>query len=219
MGSQDSLPPIDEPEPEYEEDLPPVMDEDPAEEEEGQMADPNIEEVKAKVAIPVKEELITGNEIKHYDAKKDRVRVELENDFKAPQMAPQMKDINRDAAYENLDKGGDVTYEREGHGKILVVETAKDTDSKMLHNTYYLQGYTGAQGNEMGKEKQKNYNYDRKVRKRTQEHVIPEKGAEPAKPKRRLPDKNKKDKSKKNKGAMEFGTEEHPLRMARKDGK
>ena len=153
MGSQDSLPPIDEPEPEYEEDLPPVMDEDPAEEEEGQMADPNIEEVKAKVAIPVKEELITGNEIKHYDAKKDRVRVELETDFKAPQMAPQMKDINRDAAYENLDKGGDVTYEREGHGKILVVETAKDTDSKMLHNTYYLQGYTGAQGNEMGKEK------------------------------------------------------------------
>jgi hypothetical protein len=55
-----------------------------------------------------------------------------------------MKDINRDAAYENKDRGGDVTYEREGHGKILVVETAKDTDSKMLHNSYYLQGYTGA---------------------------------------------------------------------------
>jgi hypothetical protein len=79
-----------------------------------------------------------------------------------------MKDKNRDAAYENNDRGGDVTYEREGHGKILVVENAKDTDSRMLHNTYYGQGYTAPQGNNMGKEKQKNYNYKRKIRERTQ---------------------------------------------------
>jgi len=48
--------------------------------------------------------------------------------------------------------------------------------------------------------------------------VIPDKGAKPAKPKRRLPSKKKKKKKKKKKGAMAFGTEEHPLRMARKDG-
>jgi hypothetical protein len=34
-----------------------------------------------------------------------------------------------------------------------------------------------------------------------------------------LPAKKKKNKKKKKKGAMGFGTEEHPLRMARKDGK
>jgi hypothetical protein len=82
--SEDSLPPVDEPEVEYEDDLPPIDDEDPAEEEEGEMANPDIEKVKAAVAIPVKEELITGNEIKHFEEKKARVRVELENDFKAP---------------------------------------------------------------------------------------------------------------------------------------
>ena len=116
----------------YEDDLPPIMDEDPAEEEEVETVNPDIDAVKSKVAIPVKEELITGNEIKHFEEKKTRVRVDLENDFKAPQMAPQIKDQNRDAAYEKKDRGGDVTYEREGHGKILVVETAKDTDSAML---------------------------------------------------------------------------------------
>lgn len=205
-------------EPEYEDELPPLDDEDPAEEEAPEMANPDIDEVKAQLVIPVKEELITGNEIKHYNEKKARVVVELENNFKAPQMAPQLKDKDRDAAYEKKDRGGDVTYEREGHGKVLVVEQAKDTDSAMLHNTYYLQGYTGAQGNEMGKEMQKNYNYERKIRQRTQEHVIPDKGAEPAKPKRRLPDKEKRKKEKKVKGAMVFGTDEYPLRLARKDG-
>lgn len=217
-NSIDSLPPLSEPEEEFEDDLPPVDDEDPAEEEAPEEMNPDVEEIKAAVAIPVKEEEITGNEVKHYDDKKTRVKVSLENDYKAPQMAPQMKDKNRDAAYEQDDRGGDITYEREGHGKILVVETAKDTDSAMLHNTYYGQGYTGAQGNKMGKEKQKNYKYDRKIRQRQTEHVIPDKGALPAKPKRRLPAKKKKDKKKKKKGAMAFGTEEHPLRMARKDG-
>jgi len=48
--------------------------------------------------------------------------------------------------------------------------------------------------------------------------VIPDKGAEPAKPKRRLPDKEKRKKEKKVKGAMVFGTDEYPLRLARKDG-
>ena len=49
--------------------------------------------------------------------------------------------------------------------------------------------------------------------------MIPDKGAEPAKPKRRLPDKEKKKKEKKVKGAMVFGTDEYPLRLAKKDGK
>jgi hypothetical protein len=120
--SSDSLPPIDEPEPEYEDELPPLDEEDPAEEEPPEMANPDVEQVKAALVIPVKEELITGNEIKHYNEKKARVVVELENDFKAPQMAPQLKDKDRDAAYEKKDRGGDVTYEREGHGKVLVVE-------------------------------------------------------------------------------------------------
>lgn len=83
-NSMDDLPPVDEPEPEYEDELPPLDDEDPAEEEPPEMADPDVELVKAAVAIPVKEELITGNEIKHYNEKKARVVVELENDFKAP---------------------------------------------------------------------------------------------------------------------------------------
>jgi len=75
-------------EPEYEDELPPLDDEDPAEEEAPEMANPDIDEVKAQLVIPVKEELITGNEIKHYNEKKARVVVELENNFKAPQMAP-----------------------------------------------------------------------------------------------------------------------------------
>lgn len=214
-----NAPPADEHELEYEDDLPPLDDEDPAEEEGPEMADPDVDEVKAALVIPVKEELITGNELKRYDEKKAIVKVELESDVKAPQMAPQMKDKNRDAAYEKKDRGGDETYEREGHGKVLVVETAKDTDSAMLHNSYYQQGYTGAQGSTMGNEAVKNYNYQRKVRERQQVHTVPEKGAEPAKPKRRLPEKEKKKKEKKVKGAMVFGTDEYPLRLARKDGR
>jgi hypothetical protein len=70
----------------------------------------------------------------------------------------------------------------------------------------------------MGKENVKNYNYARKIRKREKVHVIPDKNVQPAKPKRRLPAKKKKNKKKKKKNAMAFGTEEHPLRMARKDG-
>jgi hypothetical protein len=143
---EDDLPPIEEPESEddFEDDLPPIDDEDPAEDEAPEEMNPDVEQVKAAVAIPVNEAQITGNEIKHFSEKKTRVKVSLENDYKAPQMAPQMKDKNRDAAYELDDRGGDRTYEREGHGKIIVVENATDTQTRMLHNDYYDQGYTGA---------------------------------------------------------------------------
>ena len=54
-GSVDSLPPIEEPESEYEDDLPPLDEEDPTEIEAPDLSAPNVEEVKAGVQIPVNE--------------------------------------------------------------------------------------------------------------------------------------------------------------------
>jgi hypothetical protein len=51
----------------------------------------------------------------------------------------------------------------------------------------------------MGKEKQKNYKYDRQVRERQAVHVVPDKNVQPENNKRRLPAKDKKKKKDKKK--------------------
>jgi hypothetical protein len=165
------------------------------------------------------EEHITGNENVGQGKMKQRVKVRLEADEKAHQMAPQLKDTNYDAAYEKGNKEyGDIEYLNEGHGTVLVQEQAEDNNKRLQNHDFYDQGYTGRKKEDFGKENQKNYDYKRGIRRRKMDAPALVKHVEPARPKRRLPAKKKKNKKKKKKKLMEFGTEEHPLRMARKDG-
>jgi len=164
---------------------------------------------------------VTGNEGLGVDEKmKKRVKVRLEADEKAHQQAPQIKDTNYDAAYEKGNKEhGDIEYINEGHGTVLVQENAEDNDARLQNHDFYDQGFTGRKKDDFGKENQKGYDYKRAVRKRKKEAgpVVVKKEA--PRPKRRLPSKKKKDKKKRRKKKMDLGTEEHPLRLARKDGK
>lgn len=220
----EELPPLDEPEEEIEE-LPPLDEPEDAIEELPPLDEPEEEieeeeEVEVKLAIPVQKEYMTGNETVAPDGKmKKRVKVRLEEDFKAPQMAPQMKDINKDNAYEKNNKDyGDIEYEGEGHGKVLVKQQADDNEAALTNHDYYMQGYTERKAEDFGKERQKGYDYKRAVRKRRFEAPALQKKVEPARPKRRKKEVKKKKKKPKKKKKMNFGTEEHPLRMARKDG-
>lgn len=202
--------PVHDPEPE--EELPPLDEPEEAEEE---------PEAEVEILIPVQEEYITGNEVVAPEGKmKKRVKVKLEEDFKAPQMAPQVKDINQDAAYEKNNKAyGDHQYEGEGHGKVLVKQQADDNEAALTNHDYYMQGYTERKKDDFGKERQQNYDYQRAIRKRRMEAPELVKEVEPARPKRQKLGKKKKEKGPKQKKKMNFGTEEYPLRMASKSGK
>ena len=177
--------------------------------------------IEYKENAPVEEELITGNEdVGPLGKMKKRVNVQLEADYKAPQIAPQIFDKNRDAAYEKQDKArGDIQYVGEGHGKILVVEEANGTDGRMLHNDYYSQGYTGAQGHNLGKERQKAYGYDRAIRRRVKNAPDLVKKVEPARPKRQKQKPKEKKTKKKKKKKIQYGTPEYPLKMVEKNRK
>lgn len=206
----DELPPLDEPE-ETIDDLPPLDEPEEA-------IDESTEEVKP--AIPIQEDYATGNETVGPDGKmKKRVKVRLEENFKAPQQAPQIKDVNKDAAYENDNKDyGDYEYQGEGHGKVLVKEQADNNEAALTNHDYYMQGYTKRKKDDFGKEKQKNYDYKRAVRQRRYVAPAVVKEVEPARPKRSKKAVKEKKQAPKRKKKKQFGTLQFPLRMARKDG-
>lgn len=220
----EELPPVDEPE-EVEEELPPLDEPEEVEEELPPLDEPEetMDEstMEVKPAIPVQDDYVTGNEVVGPEGKmKKRVNVRLEENFKAPQQAPQIKDVNKDAAYENDNKAyGDYEYQGEGHGKVLVKEQADDNEAALTKHDYYMQGYTKRKKDDFGKEKQKNYDYKRAVRQRRMQAPKIVKEVESARPKRAKKVKKEKKKAPKKKKKKTFGTIEHPLRTPRKDGK
>ena len=172
---------------------------------------------------PVQEELVTGNEdVGPLGKMKKRVAVRLEEKKKAPQAAPQIMDKNEPAAYKiNYQEGGDKEYTGKGHRMVLVKEEADGVDEALEDEHYYLPGYQGNKGEDLGDERAKHYEYERAIRKREMEAPAFEKNVQPPAKKRTKPkvEKNKKKAKKKSPKKVQIGEEEYPLKLVKKNDK
>ena len=99
-----------------------------------------------------------------------------------------------------------------------------DEDAKVAFDTkleetkdYYQRNKIS--GDDMGTEKQKEYELDRKVRERNQKHELVQKIEQPKKPKRQKEQEDTEVVIKKEKKEITYGSDEYPLRMVKKEGK
>ena len=92
------------------------------------------------------------------------------------------------------------------------------TDTKLEETKDYYQRPKVSR-DDMGKETQKEYEKDRKVRERIAKHELVQKNELPKKPRRMKEEETDVEKTKKEKKEIIYGSEEYPLRLANKEGK
>lgn len=205
----DELPPIDEPLELDDSELPPMPNI-----EEGQGKEETITRASAPTESDQDQTTSSAN-----NGTKPKAVVNIYGD-KENQKEEQERIQDRAFAYEKERKAqGDEKYDEVEHGTVLIQERVNGKTGKLQGEEFYDQGFTGVQKDNYGKEEQRNYQYERKVREK--KVLAPDlvKKVEPKKDKRRKENTGIQKKVKKKKEKLVYGTDSHPMRFARANGK